>query len=102
MGWMRRFCSMPFLPLVVMRLARFPKEWREDRQRLEQLPVRVHNDQIVPLGELADVILEETPPSIEHEASQRRTFIQCNVRGRDVASFVAEAQAAVKERVVIP
>jgi cobalt-zinc-cadmium resistance protein CzcA len=83
-------------------MVRFPKDWREDRKRLEQLPVHVHNEQIVPLGELADVILEETPPSIEHEASQRRTFVQCNVRGRDVASFVAEAQAAIKERVHLP
>jgi cobalt-zinc-cadmium resistance protein CzcA len=83
-------------------MVRFPKDWREDRKRLEQLPVHVHNEQIVPLGELADVILEETPPSIEHEASQRRTFVQCNVRGRDVASFVTEAQAAIKERVHLP
>lgn len=83
-------------------MVRFPKEWREDRKRLEQLPVHVHNEQIVPLGELADVILEETPPSIEHEASQRRTFVQCNVRGRDVASFVSEAQAAIKQRVHLP
>src|SRR4029079_11312519 len=83
-------------------MIRFPKEWREDRKRLEQLPVHVHNEQIVPLGELADVVLEETPPSIEHEASQRRTFVQCNVRGRDVASFVNEAQAAIKDRVHLP
>src|SRR5207237_2529060 len=76
--------------------------WREDPKRLEQLPVHVHDEQIVPLGELADVILEETPPSIEHEASQRRTFVQCNVRGRDVASFVTEAQAEIKERVSLP
>ncbi len=85
-------------PIIV----RFPKDWREDRKRLEQLPVHVHDEQIVPLGELADVILEETPPSIEHEASQRRTFVQCNVRGRDVASFVHEAQAAIQERVHLP
>lgn len=83
-------------------LVRFPKEWREDRQRLEQLPVHVHDEQLVPLGELADVILEETPPSIDHEASQRRTFVQCNVRGRDVASFVREAQATIEQRVRLP
>jgi cobalt-zinc-cadmium resistance protein CzcA len=64
--------------------------------------VHVHDEQLVPLGELADVVLEETPPSIDHEASQRRTFVQCNVRGRDVASFVREAQATIEQRVRLP
>src|SRR4029079_12528541 len=66
------------------------------------LPVHIHEQQIVPLGELADVVLEETPPAIEHEASQRRTFVQCNVRGRAVASLVHEAQAAIADRVHLP
>jgi cobalt-zinc-cadmium resistance protein CzcA len=83
-------------------LVRFPLSWREDKARLEQLPVHVNGQQIVPLGELADVILEETPPSIDHEASQRRTFVQCNVRGRDVASFVAEAQRTIARDVKLP
>jgi heavy metal efflux system protein len=85
-------------PIIV----RFPRSWREDRERLQQLPVHVHGEQIVPLGELADIVLEETPPSIEHEASQRRTFVSCNVRGRDVASFVNEAQAAIARDVKLP
>jgi cobalt-zinc-cadmium resistance protein CzcA len=51
------------------------------------------------LSELADVVLLETPPSIEHEAGQRRTFVSANVRGRDVASFVREAQEIVQKQV---
>ncbi len=92
------FEGRAWFPLIV----RFPKSWRENRDRLEQLPVHVHGQQIVPLGEIADVVLEETPPSIEHEAGQRRTFVQCNVRGRDVASFVNEARAAVESRIRLP
>jgi cobalt-zinc-cadmium resistance protein CzcA len=53
---------------------------------LEQIPVTRAGKQ-VPLVELADIRLEETPPNIEHEAASRRTFIQTNVRGRDVVSF---------------
>jgi cobalt-zinc-cadmium resistance protein CzcA len=85
-------------PIIV----RFPQSWRENAQRLEQIPVHIHNDQIVPLGELAEVVLEETPPTIEHEASQRRTFVQANVRGRDVASFVHEARDAIHREVNLP
>jgi cobalt-zinc-cadmium resistance protein CzcA len=83
-------------------LVRFPQSWREDEARLAQLPVHIHGDQIVPLGELAEIKLEETPPNIEHEAGQRRTFVQANVRGRDVASFVQEAQRQVKNQVKLP
>jgi cobalt-zinc-cadmium resistance protein CzcA len=83
-------------------MVRFPGEWRGDRERLAQLPVHIHGEQIVPLGELAEIVLEETPPSIEHEASQRRTFVSCNVRGRDVASFVQEAQSRVARDVKLP
>jgi cobalt-zinc-cadmium resistance protein CzcA len=85
-------------PIIV----RFPQSWREDEERLKLLPVHVHGNQLVPLGELADVIAEETPPSIEHEASQRRTFVSANVRKRDVASFVREAQEAVRKQVKLP
>jgi cobalt-zinc-cadmium resistance protein CzcA len=54
------------------------------------------------LGELAEIHLEETPPTIEHESGRRRTFIQANVRGRDVATFVQEARAAVQRQVRLP
>src|SRR5262245_3028125 len=83
-------------------LVRYPLSWREDAQRLAQLPVHIHGEQIVPLGELAEIVLEETPPSIEHDTGRRRTFVQANVRGRDVASFVREAQQLVKSQVKLP
>jgi cobalt-zinc-cadmium resistance protein CzcA len=83
-------------------LVRFPPSWRDDARRLQQLPVHVHEQHLVPLGEVADVLLQETPPSIDHEAAQRRTFVQCNVRGRDIGSFVHEAQQAIRQKVKLP
>lgn len=83
-------------------LIRFPEEWRKRVERLEQVPVRVVGGEPIPLREVADIQLEESPPGIEHEANRRRTFIQANVRGRDVASFVGEAQQAVAAHVELP
>jgi len=83
-------------------LVRIPSEWRTQRYLLEQLPVSRPGGQPVPLKELADIVLEETPPTVEHESNRRRTFIQCNVRGRDVASFVADAQRTIAEQVDLP
>jgi len=69
---------------------------------LELIPVTESGGQTVPLKELADIRLEETPPAIEHESNRRRTFISANVRGRDVASFVTEAQETVLKKVTVP
>jgi len=82
-------------PIVV----RIPQAWRENLTLLEQLPVAGVAGATIPLKELADISLEETPPAIEHEANRRRTFVSANVRGRDVATFVSEAQKAVAEQV---
>ena len=84
-------------------LVRFPKKWREDPDHIRRLPVHTPGGALIPLGEVADVLLEETPPSIEHEANRRRTFVQCNVRdGRDVASFVVEAKRRLAAEIKLP
>jgi cobalt-zinc-cadmium resistance protein CzcA len=83
-------------------LVRIPEDWREDVARLRQLPVAEAGGKPIPLGELAEFCIEETPPSVEHDANRRRTFISANVRGRDVATFVGDAQRAVAEKIVLP
>ena len=83
-------------------LVRLPEDWRSDIERLEQLPVAEAGGKPVPLRELADIRVEETPPSVEHDSNRRRTFVSANVRGQDVATFVAEAQKAVKSSVTVP
>jgi cobalt-zinc-cadmium resistance protein CzcA len=83
-------------------MVKFPEVWREDEERVPQIPVEAAGGRPVPLGELADIRVEESPPSIEHENSRRRTFVSANVRGRDVASFVQEAQRRVMNQVRLP
>lgn len=83
-------------------LVRLPEKWRKSVEMLEQLPVSRPGGKPIPLRDLADIIPEETPPTVEHESNRRRTFIQCNVRGRDVARFVQEAQQAIESQVSLP
>lgn len=85
-------------PIIV----RIPQSWREKMSLLEQLPVSNSNGTPVPLKELAEITFEETPPAVQHESNRRRTFIQANVRGRDVASFVADAKQAVQDHIQLP
>jgi cobalt-zinc-cadmium resistance protein CzcA len=88
----------PRFPLTV----KFPNAWREDEELVPQIPVGAAGGRPVPLGELADIRIEESPPSIEHENSRRRTFVSANVRGRDVASFVQDAQMRIAAQVKLP
>lgn len=83
-------------------LVRLPETWRENMTLLEQVPVAGAQGESIPLKELTEIRLEETAPSIEHEGNRRRTFISANVRGRDVASFVTEAQQAVAQKIDLP
>jgi len=56
----------------------------------------------VPLSQLADVSIVEGPAQISREDTRRRIVVELNVRGRDIASFVKDAQAAIEERVELP
>jgi cobalt-zinc-cadmium resistance protein CzcA len=81
---------------------RLPEPWRLDPSRIQRLPVGRVGGKAVPLAEIADIRIEETPPAVEHDANRRRTVISANCRGRDVASFVSEARAAVAQSVELP
>jgi cobalt-zinc-cadmium resistance protein CzcA len=85
-------------PLVV----RLPESWRENAELLQRVPVKQVDRQPITLGNLSEIRLEESPPGMEHEAGRRRTFVQVNVRNRDVASFVQEAQRRVRAEVELP
>ncbi len=56
----------------------------------------------VPLRELADVFEDTGRTMILHEGTRRRQAVTCDVRGRDLTSFVDEARRAVQSKVAFP
>ncbi len=85
-------------PIIV----RLNSQWRQNSDLLSTVPVKQIDGQPITLGTLAEITLQQSPPGIEHESGQRRTFVSVNVRGRDVASFVAEARQRVATEVELP
>jgi cobalt-zinc-cadmium resistance protein CzcA len=81
---------------------RVPKTHREDLAPIRSLPVAGRDGVLVALGQIASIELVDSPASISREAIRRRTTVEVNVRGRDLASFVAEAQERVKAEVKAP
>ncbi len=76
-----------------------------DRDTVSQIDnLRVSNGAgiAVPLNEVATVSWEPGPSEITHQDGQRVIMVQANVRGRDLAGFVAAAQQAVNAKVQLP
>lgn len=85
-------------PLAV----RFDDETARTIDALANAPVAAPGGALVPLGQLADITLDTGPAQISREAVRRRIVVELNVRGRDVASFVAEAQDRMGREVQLP
>jgi heavy metal efflux system protein len=81
---------------------RVPEALRDDVEQVRRLPVRGVVGPIVPLGQVATLSLQDSPASITRDNARRRTNVELNVRGRDLASFVLAAKAAVTEQVQLP
>jgi cobalt-zinc-cadmium resistance protein CzcA len=66
------------------------------------LPVATPGGSLIPLGQLAEISVEEGPAQVSRERISRRLVVECNVRGRDLGSFVAEAQRELAVKVPLP
>jgi cobalt-zinc-cadmium resistance protein CzcA len=85
-------------PLVV----RLPEDVRASAEAIGAMQLRTPAGQRIPLARLADIQLTEGPSTITREWGYRRINISSNIRGRDLGSFVAEAQRRIAEEVTLP
>jgi cobalt-zinc-cadmium resistance protein CzcA len=87
-------------------VVRLDEGLRNDPAVIEQLPVMPENAEagspVVPLASVARFDTAEGPNQISRSDGKRRMIVQANVRGRDLGSFVAEAQSKVAENVQPP
>jgi cobalt-zinc-cadmium resistance protein CzcA len=84
---------------LVVRLA---DESSRDMGTIKNLLVSAPNGSRIPLAQLADIKLVEGPAQISREGARRRIGVELNVRGRDIGSFVKDAQAAIDRQVKLP
>ena len=77
-------------------------EFRNSLETIESLPLRTGEGALLPLERIAAVKVSEGYAFIRHEDLQRNAVIQMDVHGRDVNSFVRDAQAAIQRQVKLP
>ena len=85
-------------PLVV----RLPDRQRTDPDALAATLIPTAAGPVLPLNQVAKITEMEGPSTINREWGKRRITVQCNVRGRDVKSFVAEGRAKIAAQVKLP
>ncbi|HWW70529.1 MAG TPA: CusA/CzcA family heavy metal efflux RND transporter [Duganella sp.] len=90
-------------------VVRLPDALRDDLEVMRRLPVPLPRGvgagggaNFIPLGEVATFSVAPGPNQISREDGKRRVVISANVRGRDIGSFVAEAEQALQRQVKVP
>lgn len=81
---------------------RFDETASRSEEAIKNLVLDTPSGARVPLSELATIELVEGPAQISREDTRRRIAIEMNVRGRDIGSFVADAQRALASQMTLP
>lgn len=81
---------------------RYKRELRDDPDRLKRVLIPTPTGAQIPLGQIAEIMITQGPPSIADEAGALAGLVSVSVAGRDLRGYVQDAQRAVQDRVKLP
>ncbi|MBS0181525.1 MAG: efflux RND transporter permease subunit [Nitrospira sp.] len=81
---------------------RYKRELRDDPDRLKRVLIPTPTGAQIPLGQIAEMVITQGPPSIADEAGALAGLVSVSVAGRDLRGYVLDAQRAVRDRVTVP
>ena len=81
---------------------RYPRELRDDMDRLGRVLVRTPAGLLVPLAQLADIEIVSGPSMLRNENGFLTGYVYVDITGRDIGGFVAEAKEIVAKKVTLP
>jgi Cu(I)/Ag(I) efflux system membrane protein CusA/SilA len=81
---------------------RYPRELRDSVEKLNLLPIVTQAGATTTLGAVADLVVTDGPPQIRSENARLNGWVYVDISGRDLGSYVAQAQKLVAERVALP
>jgi len=81
---------------------RYPREVRDSREKLRQLPFVTEKGATVLLQDVARVSIEDGPPMVHSENARLSGWVYVDVRGRDLRSVASDMQATVAKQVAMP
>ena len=81
---------------------RYPQSYRDSVEKIRLLPLTTKNNQRIALSDVADIRVEDGPPAIKSENARLNGWTLVDISGRDLGSYVAEAQRVVAEKLDLP
>ncbi|MBI5772372.1 MAG: efflux RND transporter permease subunit [Verrucomicrobia bacterium] len=83
-------------------VVRMPEELRADDAQIKQLPLRVGESGLLPLGSAVEFTTLRNVEPIQRDNGQRRAALMVNLKTRDMEGFVRTAEQSIKEQVKMP
>ena len=81
---------------------RYPRELRDNLERLQELPIVTPTGAQIPLSRVADVLIVDGAPMLKSENARINGWTFVDIRDRDLGRYIEEAQAVVREQVQLP
>ncbi|WP_026959920.1 efflux RND transporter permease subunit [Aliagarivorans taiwanensis] len=81
---------------------RYPQRYRDSLEKLKSLPIITPAGQRLLLGDIAELRFADGPPMIKTENARPNGWIFVDIEGRDLGSYVADAQAFVAQHLTLP
>ncbi|OCH14839.1 cation transporter [Aliivibrio sp. 1S165] len=81
---------------------RYPQSYRDSVVKLQNLPLITANGARIALADVADIRYEDGPPMIKTENARPNGWVFVDIDGRDLGSYVHDAQRAVHDQLDLP
>ncbi|EDM68270.1 putative cation efflux system transmembrane protein [Moritella sp. PE36] len=81
---------------------RYPQAYRDSIEQMRLLPLVTPQGARIALGDVANIYIEDGAPMIKTENARPNGWIYVDIDGRDLGSYVIDAQQAVAEQLVLP
>ncbi len=81
---------------------RYPRDTRDSLEKLRNLPIVTPSGAHIPLAEVADIRIESGPGMIKTENARLNGWTYIDIEGRDLGSYVVDAQSAVRDQLELP
>jgi Cu(I)/Ag(I) efflux system membrane protein CusA/SilA len=81
---------------------RYPQDYRNSPEQLAAMPIVTPSGQRIPLGDVANVYVEDGPPAIKSENARLNGWAFIDIEGVDVGTYVVNAQKVVAEQLILP
>lgn len=81
---------------------RYARDLKDDPESIARVLVASPSGAQIPLGEVATVKINSGPPMIKSEGAQRTAWVFIDISGRDLGSYIKDAQASMSEQLTLP